>query len=80
MADDHGLGDACNGTPEHFPVDELARLLAAGGPAVVTRLRADHIPGDDGRCRACWSARAAPPLWPCTLAALADRAAQLGRR
>lgn len=62
--------------------DYTARFLAAAAeiarmPGVWERLRAEHIPRPDGRCRGCYSARGATPGWPCRIRGLADQAADL---
>ncbi|MGH3565937.1 MAG: hypothetical protein ACRDRH_07865 [Pseudonocardia sp.] len=62
--------------------DHTARFLAAAAeiarmPEVWERLRAEHIPRPDGRCKGCRSTRGIAPGWPCRLRGLADRAAAL---
>jgi hypothetical protein len=48
--------------------------VIADRPQWWSRLLADHVPGPDGRCRACPSAVSAAPRWPCRIAVLADAA------
>lgn len=53
---------------------ELAQVLADGDPHVWRTLRARHVAGPDGRCRAYPSAVRLAARWPCTLRAIADQA------
>jgi hypothetical protein len=53
---------------------ETAATLAECFPELVERLRAQHIPGPDGRCTGCVSGGSLAPRWPCGPRALADLA------
>jgi hypothetical protein len=44
-----------------------------GWPLVRDRLRAAHVPDDQGRCRGCTSQTRTAPRWPCALAVVAGR-------
>ena len=70
---DHGAGALADVTDLRL-IHELAHW-----PGVVGRLLDAHVPGPDGRCRGCTSQVRAAPRWPCRLAHVAERAAQLRR-
>jgi hypothetical protein len=53
---------------------ETAAALAECFPELIERLRAQHVPGPDGRCAGCISGGSLPPRWPCGPRALADLA------
>jgi hypothetical protein len=53
---------------------ETAAALAECFPELVERLRAQHVPGPDGRCAGCVSGGSLAPRWPCGPRALADLA------
>jgi hypothetical protein len=55
--------------------EERALLLV--GLGVHQRLLADHVADRSGRCKGCVGAQGAGPVWPCSLARLAERAEQI---
>lgn len=62
--------------PDPTRPDPTPRLMAdaaailAGWPRLRARLHAVHVPGPDGRCRACTSQMHRAPRWPCAIATL----------
>ena len=59
--------------------DRAVRILVAaaefvGLPSLWVVLRHEHVPDEDGLCRACRPTDGAPPPWPCRIRQFADRA------
>jgi hypothetical protein len=47
-----------------------AATIVRGWIGTAARLREQHVPGPDGRCRGCTSAVRPAPHWPCGIALL----------
>jgi hypothetical protein len=47
-----------------------AATIVRGWIGTAARLREQHVPGPDGRCRGCASAVRPAPRWPCAIALL----------